>query len=425
MKTPKSASSPEHQDRASSRIALLILFAIVSLNSLDRQIVNILAQDIKLDLSLSDAELGLLTGTAFGLLKAIFSIPVASFADRSNRTRVLAAHVGLSGFFSMLCGATASFGWLVVGRMGVGVGESGTVPVAAALVREHSPARATSGLALVMAGTPVGAFFAFLLGGAIADHWGWRWAFLLAGAPGLLLAWIVLVRLKSVSAPQLRQWNGSVWISDVDAFMRAPHAKALICATSSSMFLVSAGNAWIPTLLIRTHGLTTSEAGLYAAIAFGIGGGLGAASGTACDGVRRVVAQSESILMLGSLILAAPFLFITVLSHSTALAIAGYFCFSFLTCAWLAPTIRLIQDVTGPHGHALAIAVCSAVGIAVALGVGVPLIGWLGDVVFAAYGERSISLSLALTLSIAIALGLATHFYLLFSLRRLAFVQNA
>jgi len=160
----------------SSGLALTILFLVVTLNLFDRQLINILAQDIKIDLHLSDTELGLITGTAFGLLKALFSVPVGAWADRSDRGRILGALVALFSVFTLLSAAAVSFAGLALARMGVGLGESATVPVASATVRERVPQRATSALAVTMAGNPVGSFLAFLIGGLIAQRWGWRWA---------------------------------------------------------------------------------------------------------------------------------------------------------------------------------------------------------------------------------------------------------
>jgi predicted MFS family arabinose efflux permease len=400
----------------SPHFALSILFLVVTVNLFDRQLINILAQNIKLDLDLSDAELGLLTGTAFGLLKALFSIPIASFADRIGRSRILAGLVALRSIFSLLCAATTNFSGLLLGRAGVGLGESAAVPVATALARDYLPQRGTSAIAITMAGNPVGTFLAFLLGGLIAERWGWRWAFLAAGLPGLLLAWALLARLKDLGAktPPL----GASWLRDAAALIRKPLVKPLICATTGSMFMVNTANAWMPAFFMRVHDLGPARAGLYLAIAVGLGGALGTLSGIACDLVRPRIRHPESAIMCGSLLLAVPFMLLMIFSRDTGAALAAYFIYNVLAFAWLGPTIRLIQDAVEPRRRALAIALCGAVGVFVGLGIGVPFIGWVSDLLTPGYGVRGLGIALCLVVAIAIAIALTSHLILMRALLR-------
>ena len=410
-----SAGAPASSEEASSsRFALAILFLVLTLNLFDRQLINILAQDIKIDLHLSDAELGLLTGTAFGLLKALFSVPVGAWADRSDRGRILAALVALFSAFTLLSAAALGFAGLILARMGVGLGESATVPVASAIVRERFSQRATSALAIAMAGNPVGSFLAFLVGGLIAQAWGWRWAFLVAGPPGLLLAWIVLAKLGG-GKPAARSKPQPVrsWPREALTLVRQPGFKPLMCATAGSMFMVSATNAWMPAFLIRMHELTTAEAGLYVAIAVGLGGALGAASGIACDGIRARLRRPESAMMVTTLLLAAPFLALMIFSGSRGPALSAFFIYNMVAYAWLAPTIRLIQDAVEPGQRSLALSLCSAVAIFLGLGVGIPAIGWVSDLLSSAFGPLALGVSLCLVVSLAIAISLFAHLYIL------------
>src|SRR5215213_8422928 len=101
------------------------MFLVVVFNLADRQIINILAQDIKLDLRLSDAQLGLLTGSAFGVLYALAGIPVAWWADRVQRPRLIAAMLTIWSLCTVACGMATGFVGLFLGRMGVGLGEGG------------------------------------------------------------------------------------------------------------------------------------------------------------------------------------------------------------------------------------------------------------------------------------------------------------
>jgi len=418
MEAPGSLVGAPTTRAASPRFALTILFLVVTVNLFDRQLINILAQDIKLELDLSDAELGLLTGTAFGLLKALFSIPIAALADRSERPRILAGLVALRSAFSLLCAATTNFAGLLIGRAGVGLGESAAVPIATALAREHFPQRGTSAIAITMAGNPVGTFLAFLLGGLIAERWGWRWAFLAAGLPGLLLAWVVLAKLKDGGTRTSSL--GASWLRDAVGLIQKSQVKPLICATAGSMFMVNTAIAWMPAFFMRAHALGTAQAGLYLAIAVGLGGALGALSGIACDLVRPRIRHPESSIMCATLLLAVPFMLAMIFIRDTGTALAAFFAYNVLAYAWLGPTIRLIQDAVEPRQRALAIALCGAVGVFFGLGIGVPLIGWISDLLTPAYGVRGLGVSLCLVVAAAIAIALTSHLILLRGLRSAA-----
>ena len=251
---------------ASPRCALTILFLVVAANLFDRQLINILAQDIKLDLGLSDAGSSrrLLTGTAFGLLKAAFSIPIGAWSDRNDRSRILAGLVALRSVFSLLCAATTNFPILLAGRAGAGLGESAAVPISTAMAREYFPHRGTSAIAITMAGNPVGTFLAFLVGGLIAQRWGWRWAFLAASLPGLLLAWLVLAKLRDNAAKTTL--IGSSLVRDAIGLIRRPWSSRWSARPPARMFIVNTASAWMPAFLIRAHGLGTAQAGFYLAI---------------------------------------------------------------------------------------------------------------------------------------------------------------
>lgn len=107
--------------------ALGLLLVIYTLNFLDRQIVNILAEPIKQDLGLSDTQLGLLTGLAFAVVYTVFGIPIARFADRphANRVWIIAIALSVWSAFTALCGLAQNFLQLTLARIGVGVGEAG------------------------------------------------------------------------------------------------------------------------------------------------------------------------------------------------------------------------------------------------------------------------------------------------------------
>jgi MFS family permease len=177
--------------------AMSLLLCLYIVNFLDRQVVNILAEPIKHDLGLADWQLGLLTGLAFAGVYTVLGIPVARMAERANRPLIIGTAVAVWSAFTALCGLAANFWQLLLARFGVGVGEAGATPPAHSLIIDYvPPEKRSSALAFYGMGGPLGGLLGMALGGVVADMYGWRTAFLVAGAPGLLFALLAAFTLK-------------------------------------------------------------------------------------------------------------------------------------------------------------------------------------------------------------------------------------
>jgi predicted MFS family arabinose efflux permease len=394
--------------RRSRYWSLALLFVAGALNLFDRQIVNILAQDIKTDLHISDARLGLLTGTAFGIFYSVLGIPLGRLADRVDRVKLIAAALALWSGFTALCGVAGSFAQLFVTRMGVGVGEAGSQPASTALIPDLFPEeRRTSAMSVLLVGAPVGSFLGLLVGGYTGSIWGWRAAFVVAGIPGLILA--ILMRLtmrdpKSSDAAR-RERHGPALLPTLRALASAPRFRWLAAAVTCSTFLIYASGAWLPALFIRVHGMTTARVGEFSAIAVGVGGALGAlGSGVICDLLRKHVRDVESKVLLLVLALSIPTILATVLSANRSIALVSMFLFNICAYAWLGPTVTLIQNAATPKSRALAIAVCTSIASILSLGCGLPLVGAISDALTPKQGTGAIRYALAITVA-AVALG--------------------
>jgi MFS family permease len=187
-----------------------VLFLVYVLNFIDRNILSILAQDIKATLKVSDAELGFLYGTAFAIFYTLFGIPLGCLADRWYRGRLIALGLSVWSFMTALSGLASSYAELAIARVGVGIGEASATPAAYSLLADHFPARRRAiAIAIYSAGLFVGAGLSLPLGGWIEHAWsqaypqgsapfgltGWQAAFLGVGLPGLLLAlWVLSLR---------------------------------------------------------------------------------------------------------------------------------------------------------------------------------------------------------------------------------------
>ena len=185
---------------------LFILVLVYILNFVDRQILSILAEDVKRDLNLTDADLGFLYGTAFGVFYALFGIPLGRLADSWKRVRLMTIGLSIWSAMTALSGFSRSGAELAGARFGVGIGEATASPCAYSLLSDYFPKeqRATA-LAIYSSGLYLGAGLSLFIGGLVVKNWnaayaggdaplglaGWQAAFLAVGLPGLLLAVVV------------------------------------------------------------------------------------------------------------------------------------------------------------------------------------------------------------------------------------------
>ena len=191
--------------------ALFVFVLVYMLNFIDRQIISILAQDIKHDLGLEDAQIGFLYGTAFAVFYALFGIPLGRLADSWHRGRLMAMGLALWSSMTALSGFASSFGMLAAARIGVGIGEASASPAAYSMISDYFPKekRATA-LSIYSSGLYIGGGLSLPIGGLVLSRWnrtfpvaaeaplglaGWQAAFLAVGIPGLLLAlWVLTLR---------------------------------------------------------------------------------------------------------------------------------------------------------------------------------------------------------------------------------------
>lgn len=186
-----------------------VLVVVYILNFIDRQILSILAVDIKRDLQLTDGQLGFLGGAAFAVFYALFGVPLGRLADRWHRVRLLTFGLLLWSAMTALSGFARNYLTLSLARMGVGVGEATASPTAYSLISDYFPARKrATALAIYSSGLYLGGGVSLLIGAKISKVWdatypgggmaglvGWQAAFLAVGIPGILLAiWVASLR---------------------------------------------------------------------------------------------------------------------------------------------------------------------------------------------------------------------------------------
>jgi MFS family permease len=191
--------------------ALFVLVLVYIVNFIDRQILSILAEDIKKDLGLQDAQIGFLYGTAFAVFYALFGIPLGRLADSWYRGRLMAMGLALWSSMTALSAFANSFTMLAVARIGVGIGEASASPAAYSMISDSFPKeRRATALSIYSSGLYIGGALSLPIGGLVLSRWnmaypdpglaplgmaGWQAAFLVVGLPGLLLAlWVLSLK---------------------------------------------------------------------------------------------------------------------------------------------------------------------------------------------------------------------------------------
>ena len=172
--------------------ALGMLMLAYTANYVDRQILSILLQPIKMELGLSDTQLGFLSGITFALFYATLGIPIAVWADRGNRRNIISLALTVFSGMTVVCGSVTSFAQLALARIGVGVGEAGSSPPAHSMISDmFPPEKRASAMGVYSLGINIGILIGFLVGGWVSQWYGWRAAFYVVGVPGLLIALLV------------------------------------------------------------------------------------------------------------------------------------------------------------------------------------------------------------------------------------------
>lgn len=271
-----------------------MLWIAYGVSFVDRQILSLLVEPIRVDLGLSDTDLGFLQGVAFGLFYVTLSVPIGWFVDRGNRRNILIAGVLLWSVATAACGFATGFWSMFVARMLVGVGEAVLSPCAVSLLSDYFPReqRAVPMSVYVSAGS-FGGGLALIAGGAVLgslDAWasgtetsGWRMAFIVVGLPGVLVAAMMFTFAEPPRQVDRGYDNGQDAAHPLRLGQYLRIRRRLLVGQFGGFAMLGvvayAVGAWSPTLFMRVHEWNASTTGLRLGLGTLIGGVSGAVSG--------------------------------------------------------------------------------------------------------------------------------------------------
>jgi MFS family permease len=340
--------------------------------------------------------MGMLAGPAFALFYATAGIPIARLADRMSRVNIIVASLAMWSAMTALSGSARGVLSLAMFRVGVGVGEAGCSPPSHSLIADYfPPKRRGRAMGVYAMATQAGGAFGWLLGGWLALWLGWRWTFVVAGVPGVLIALLMKTTVKEPA----RGVNEGVKV-DVEPLPFGEAVRHLL-GQRSYMWLQAGGAlhaiagyglaVWVASFLVRIHGLELYEIGSWLggiAIVAGMPGmWLG---GFLSDRLTPRDPRWYIGIPAISAVVSAPFTVAFLFLGNTTAALICYAIHSLLGMAFSAPTFAMTQAVVKVRARSLAVAVHLLLVNLVGLGLGPVIIGGLNDMLHEDLGDEAI-----------------------------------
>src|SRR2546427_532281 len=259
------------------------MFGINLFNYLDRYVAAAVAPMVKRELNLTDSEIGLF-GTAFLLVYAIAAVPFGYWGDRGVRRNVIAVGGAFSGVPTLRPGFARNCSHPCLSRAVVGIGEASYYPAGTSLMSDYFPKEQRSRVMSIWgAGSTVGIALGFAGGGYLADKFGWRAVFFIAGGPGLLFA-LLAYRMREPLRGAVERGPSLAKTADAGLkqfleLLRIPTLRATIIAQTLLFFVLASNAFWLPTVLQRRFELSATKAGLLAGVVIVVGGLIGTLAG--------------------------------------------------------------------------------------------------------------------------------------------------
>lgn len=419
---------------------LAMLFIVYAFNFLDRQIISILAEPIKLELDLTDRQLGVLGGIAFAALYSTLGVPIAWLADRTNRTWIITISLTVWSGFTALCGFTQNFWQLFLSRVGVGVGEAGGVAPSYSLISDYfPPASRARALAVYSLGIPIGSAFgviagAQIAGGNVGDNLDWRAAFIIVGLAGLVIAPIFKLTLRepkrggldvlaktaeaktmpepgeaaSVSAPADAADETKPGFLDVlKVLARKPSFWFLTLGASCSSMMGYGVFFWIPSFFARSFELGIIDRGwLFGGVLF-VGGSLGIVlGGVLGDLMGKGSKKMYAIVPAVAFFLAFPLYVAGTLAPTPMIAAFMFVIPTGLGLAWLGPTLSAFQHLAPANMRSMASATFLLINNLLGIGVGVYVLGEMSTLLNPVFGDEALRYSIMIGASLYVVAGI-------------------
>ncbi|MDC7682637.1 MFS transporter [Asticcacaulis sp. BYS171W] len=380
-----------------AHLCLGLLLIVYIFNFIDRQILSILAQPIKAELNLTDAQLGWLGGFAFALFYTLVGIPAALYANRIGRTKMIAAALMLWSAATAFCGLASSYAMLAIGRFGVGIGEAGGVAPAQSLISDlYPPQHRAKAMGVFSMGVPLGSGLGIMFGGLVAAAFDWRWAFIVIGLAGVIFAPVFFWGVKDGCE------------RPVDTRRTARDALGAVIR-NRSLWLISLGASlssvigyglmfWLPSVFMRSFKATLMSASIGFGLIVLIGGVIGIAGGAwLADKLGAKSPRSFVFVPAVAYLLCIPAYALVLLDPDFGFSTGSGFALLLLAQAlglvWMGPVMASLHHVVAREDRALASAVFLFVTNVIGLGFGSWILGLISDYLSHNYAENALKMA--------------------------------
>jgi MFS family permease len=407
------------------KYALGILLIGYIINFVDRSILSLLLEPIKLELALTDSQLGFLGGLAFAVFYTFLGIPIAALADRRSRVKILAVSMVIWSAMTAICGLANNFLTLLLARIGVGIGEAGASPPSHSLISDYFPieTRATA-LSIYALGIPLGTMIGSFVGGWGADTVGWRYTFFLVGVPGIIFAFIVWftlrepprgmsdIKLDAPSAPPINTAPPPPVSTVLKLLWSKTSFRHLAFAAGLHAFVSYGAGTWNAPFFIRIHEMSLTDIGSILALIAGIG-----AIGTFFGGYISDKLSDRTddkrwyfwVPGIATLVM-VPFQLVAYLYGGVWAVVASLMMVAVLGNAYLGPSFAMTQALVSLRMRAVASAILLFVLNLIGMGLGPYFVGVLSDILTPDFGIYSIRY--AMCAAVLVNVWAACHYFI-------------
>lgn len=367
-------------------IVFALTFGLLISDYMSRQVLNAVFPLLKQEWLLSDSQLGLLSGIV-ALMVGLLTLPLSLLADRFGRVKSLALMAGLWSLATLGCALADNYQHMLIARFMVGVGEAayGSVGIAVVVAIFPREMRATLASAF-MAGGVFGSFLGMALGGVLAEHYGWRWAFGCMAIFGLVLAVLypVVVKERKIVSPQLITATGEK-VAQIKNPLRTLYSSRSVVATyiGSGLQLFVGGSVivWMPSYLNRFYAMSTDKAGITSAVIVLCSAVGTILCGMLCDRLGKNRPDRKVSLAIGYCLLSCLILSIAFALPAGQLQLVMICLGMFIAIGTNGPTSAMVANLTHYSVHATAFATLTLANNLLGLALGPLLVGKVSDVI--------------------------------------------
>jgi MFS transporter, Spinster family, sphingosine-1-phosphate transporter len=402
----RSRSIPENilekaREPTKAAALLLLLSAVYGIQYLNQILLGLLAQPIKQELSLSDTQIGLLTGIAFSLFYALLGFPLGRLADKYNRKFIVIASVVLFSVATVACGLATGFTTLFVARFLLAVGEAGTMPAAVSMLADRfKPSSRRLAMSFHSSGGFLGTASGLLALSLFSAAVNWRDIFWSVGAAGLVLAALIAF-LGHEPSRESRPSVARNFLADMGELARNTPYVLIALGLGISTISSAAAINWVPSFLARSYGLPQPRIVLFLAFAWGAGATLGSiAFGYLTNWLNRMGGH-RPLAVVSVLALMYPFVFLLAFSTGAlTLTLAGIVAALFVAGGVRGPAFAAVQDIVPNQLQATASAALMFSMYGIGLPIGPLLTGMISDALKAYAGLEALRYALSITMAI-------------------------